>query len=249
MAPSPTPAQLLDAYTNATGQLRDAVLRVVENAWAELSSWREADIEAFVRQVTPVVAAGQRKTAAFTDAYLSQMEALATGKAVRPLGIPADVVSSATMRGVPVEDVYRRLGPEVWTELANGRTLDQAVRSAGARATGMARTDLQLAKTHATRYALERSGNATGYLRAPDGDACELCLLASEQVYSTDELMPIHERCACDVEPLFGDTDRSASPEPDVTNPDDVEIDVEDHGELGPVLVVKGQQFTGPDDI
>lgn len=249
MAPSLTPAQLLDAYTNVTGQLRDAVLSVVENAWGELSSWREADIEAFVRQVTPVVAAGQRKVAAYTDAYLSQMEAMATGQAIRPAGIPAEIVSSATMRGVPIEDVYRRLGPEVWTELANGRTLDQAVRTAGARATGMARTDLQLAKTHATRYTLERSDNASGFLRAPDGDACELCLLASEQVYSTGELMPIHERCACDVEPLFGGNDRSASPTPDVTNPDDVEVDVEDHGELGPVLVVKGQNFTGPDDL
>ena len=122
--------------------------------------------------------------------------------------------------------------------------------AATARATGMVRTDLQLAKTHAVAYVTENADHVRGYWRVPDGGACDLCLLAAEQTYSRGDLMPIHERCGCDVEPIFGsDAQRAASPEPAAPQDPDLELAVEDHGELGPVLTVAGQAFTGPDDI
>jgi hypothetical protein len=67
--------------------------------------------------------------------------------------------------------------------------------------------------------------------------------------------MPIHDRCACDVEPLFGETDPGQIINPDlldrINSAQDSGTDfvVEDHGELGPVLAVAGQHFDGPDDI
>ena len=85
-------AAILDAYTATTTDLRDTIVNYVERTFAELGSWRDADIEEFVRRVTPMIAAGQRKIAAYTDAYLAQLATLATGDAIAPLGIPRETV-------------------------------------------------------------------------------------------------------------------------------------------------------------
>lgn len=44
-----------------------------------------------------------------------------------------------------------------------------------------------------------------GYERVPDGNACDLCDLASGQRYTRGDLMPIHDGCGCGVEPLTED--------------------------------------------
>lgn len=44
-----------------------------------------------------------------------------------------------------------------------------------------------------------------GYERVPDGGACVLCLTAAGQRYHSDDLMPIHDKCGCGVEPLTED--------------------------------------------
>jgi hypothetical protein len=245
---TPHPSRLLDAYVAQTNRVRASVQHVVVATWNDMNAWRDSDIDDFARVVAPVVTGGQRRIATLTDSYLATLTAIVTGAPTRPVGIPADVVTDATMRGVDAREVYRRMGPTVWTALAHGRPLGDAVHDGLTRATVAAGTDLQLAKTHATRYALERNDRATGYARVPDGDACDLCLLASENTYGRGDLMPIHDRCNCDVEPLLDDGDRVASSAPS-TDGIDTELAVHEHGELGPVLGVAGQHFTGPDDL
>lgn len=251
---APSPAQLFDAYTTATTTTRARVLAFVRASWGGLDAWHASDIDTFVRRVVPVVNGGQVRAASLTDAYLAAIASLVLGVPNRPVGIPHRLVNDQTMRGVPAADVYRRTGPTVWTALSNGRTLDDAVSEGLTRALVAAATDLQLAKTHATRYALERNDGVVGYQRVPDDAACDLCLLASTQRYHSGDLMPIHDRCSCDVEPLFGDTDPGQIINADLLDRLDnvaagTDVVVHEHGELGPVLTVAGQAFTGPDDI
>jgi hypothetical protein len=252
---APSPAQIHDAYVHATDEVRRRILAYTQAAWHSLDQWRTPDIERFVRKVVPVVTGGQVRVANLTDAYLAAMATNVLGVATRPVGIPTSTVNDSVMRGVTTADVYRRTGPAVWSALAAGAPLDDAVHQGLTRALVTAGTDLQLARTHATRYSLSRDDRVVGYQRIPDGGACELCLLASTQRYRGEDLMPIHNRCGCDVEPLFGDGDTGQIIDHELLDrintarSSGTSIAVEDHGELGPVLTVAGQSFTGPSDI
>jgi hypothetical protein len=139
----------------------------------------------------------------------------------------------------------------------------------------MANTDLQLAKTR-TLYTVFRRGSYNDgspikmYRRVPGGEnPCELCEIASDQVYFTDDLMPIHDNCACDVEEETGEgltehdiayhhlsaiENDDPNADPEIINLDDPaddskQVAIRDHGELGPVLTWADQNFTGPQDL
>lgn len=237
--------------------VRARVVDYVRTIWTDLGDYRDADIDRFVSTVVPVVAGGQRQVAALTDAYLASVGTVILGKSVRPVGIPANVINYEALRGVPAAKVYARPGNVVWTALAGGVNLDEAVQRGLGRAMSITATDLQLARTHATRYAMANNDRIVGFRRVPSGgNVCELCSTASTQRYHRDDLLPIHPGCSCGVEPIYGTEDpgqvidpgTSDTGEPNtVDNPSDVVV--HDHGELGPVLAVKGQAFRGPDDL
>lgn len=249
---SPDPTRIFSAYVTSTTTLRRQVQAVVTHSWNGLADYRDADVERFARRVAPVVVGGQRQTASLTAGYLNAMSRAATGER-STIGIPPKLVDA--IRGVAALDVYRRMGPTVWTALARGSSLTDAVAIGLDRALITAGTDLQLAKTWAARHVLERSDKVVGFQRVPDGAACELCLLASTQRYHAGDLLPIHNRCGCDVEPLFGTHDPGQIINPDLLDrvnaarESGVDVVVHEHGELGPVLAVRGQSFDGPDDI
>jgi hypothetical protein len=255
------------------GGTRQRVLGFVNASWGQLDSWREPDIAAFAAKVAPVIAGGQRQVASLTDSYIAMLASITLETSVHPVGIPTKAVTDEAIRGVNVVEVFKRTGPTVWAALAGGASIDEAVQQGLQRALVMASTDLQLAKTTASQYALERQPRATGYQRVPDDGACDLCLLASTQRYHVGDLMPIHDRCGCDVEPLFADESsggqvinedlRSSLEEKGVTvyrgdgeqsfygtvGDAHIGVAVEQHGELGPVLTVAGQQFTSEADL
>lgn len=215
--------------------------------------YRDADLDAFVKQVVPVVLAGRRQVSALTDAYLSRVVG------IRSLG-PID---TDLLRGVAAAEVYARPFVTVRTELSKGKTIDAAVAAGAARLTDIALADLQLAKTHTTRT-VYRSAGIERFVRTLTGRAnCALCYLASTQTYSTDDLMPIHPGCDCGTAPVeagmrsvmdanlkatheavenrLGSSD-SGGRSPDYRK----QLIVHEHGELGPVLAVRGQHFSGP---
>lgn len=110
------------------------------------------------------------------------------------------------------------------------------------------------------------------------GNHCAMCILASTQRYHSFDLMPMHPGCQCSVAPIIGETDpgqvldeeavkrvheviardlgrkyvapsgRAGSTRAGELDYRDIVI-VNNHGELGPVLGVRGQNFTGPDLI
>lgn len=109
--------------------------------------------------------------------------------------------------------------------------------------------------------------------------SCGLCIIASTQRYHVHDLMPIHPGCDCEVAPIYGDSDpgrlinaqhlgdahaaiqerfgKSSSSARAIPGQfakgkpllyRDVLISHE-HGEIGPVLGIRGQKFTGPSDL
>ncbi len=104
---------------------------------------------------------------------------------------------------------------------------------------------------------------------------CALCVLASTQRYKRENLMPIHPGCSCTVRPVL-ETEPNADRrvlEPDIVGSvddiirntlgdkwvdpggrrgvakyRDIILTTHEHGELGPVLGVRGHHFQGPPD-
>ena len=258
-------------YRDQTAALRARIVRFVEARWRSMSSWRDADIDRFVAAVLPIVEGGQRTIAALTDAYLAALETAVTGAAVAPVGINPRTVTSLALRGVEGRDLYHRAGVTVWTALDRGTPLPAATQQGMQRAVSIATTTLQLAKTHTSRSIIAENANVAGYRRVLEGPkTCALCAVASTQRYHSEELMPIHGGCDCGVAPIFGDTDPGRIIDPDRLEGIRDELSgrfgvpgdrinkaaelrqyvvVNDHGEIGPVLGVRGQNFTGPDDL
>lgn len=281
MAVDPQVARIVTAYGDRVAAVRAAVVAYVERAWGSLDSWREPDIDRFVAAVLPVVSAGQVQTASLTDAYLAMLESAVLGGRVRPIGVSPVLVADDALRGVPASEVYRRPGITVWTALSEGVPLRSAVERGLRRATGLAATDLQLAKTHTARRVLESKDHVVGHRRALKGArSCGLCIVAATQRYRKSELQPIHGGCDCGVIPIYADADPGQVIDPDtlggvhaliaerfgafnsgarkipgVKDPSGKPLQYRDvlvtheHGELGPILGIRGQKFTGPSDI
>lgn len=234
--------QTIVRYQDQVAAIRQRVLSYVRAQWGTLDSWREADIDRFVAAIVPVVGGGQVRVAALTDNYLAtiQRQVMGSGSAV---GIPADVVSTDTMRGVPAVDVYKRSGSTVYGALSRGTPLELAVAAGLARALTTSSTDLQLARTHASRYVGERVGIIIGFRRVLSGGACTLCE-GSTAMFGHNELMPIHGHCTCGSVPVFrggpnpGEIEEGAPSDDDRGTPS-----VQDHGEIGPVLTSSDDDF------
>lgn len=213
---------------------------------------RDADLAHFVTSVVPVILAGRKQVSALTDAYLSRV------LGVRALG-PID---TDALRGVAPSEVYARPFVTVRTKLSEGLTYDAAVSAGAARLVDITLADLQLAKTHTSRT-VYRSAGVERFVRTLTGNVnCGLCYVASTQTYSTDDLMPIHPGCDCGTEPVIsGDRavmdknltatheaveDRLGESDSGARAPDyRKQLIVQEHGELGPVLTVRGQHFQG----
>ncbi|MGW1998143.1 hypothetical protein [Embleya sp. NPDC001921] len=254
------------AYIAASINLRAGLLGYIGRAFMLRSAWNRPDAAWFSSTVAPTIIGSQQYMAALTDRYIAASLAEQTGEAFEPVGIelPED------LRGVPTQAVYERPYVQLWTDLKNGKSFDQALGEAGRRATVLADTDLQLARTHASRQAIAGQPGAAGWKRVPTGPRnCLLCLVASTQRYRRQDLAAIHPQCHCIVEPIPGTRDPGQIIDPvllervhqAVTDagfeadrggrtPDYRQLIVtNDHGELGPVLSRRDQHFTGPDDL
>lgn len=267
----PRSAAVAAVYLTATAALRARLLGFVTTAFAGQGDYRDAAAAAFVANVVPMVLAAQQTMVPLTDAYLAHFIATATNTVASPVGIAATSVTGTATRGVNPTEVYRRPYTQVWTDLSRGKTLDQAVAAGQRRAVTIAATDLQLARTRTAQQVLQQSTkHVIGYRRelGPGTHHCAMCLLTSSRIYHKADLMPLHPGCSCTPTPIFrgeevpevdpallhdtvrrdlGDKYVRASGHGPVDYRDI--IITRDHGELGPVLAVRGQDFTGPSDI
>lgn len=251
----------------------DAVRRQVEAAararWAELDGdYSRAAVRAMAGALAPIVQAGAVQTAAAASAHMTARERVLFGAADATPVRQADLVD---LRGVPDVVALERAGTGARVALIEGATRAAAARDGERRLVSIATTAVQLAKREQSRRAVMRSIETVGYRRIPEGPYnCALCIVASTQRYHKRDLLPIHPACDCDVEPIYGredpgqviDRDRlelthdmvaerfgeeardhrdaRSGPAGDYRNL----IVVRQHGELGPVLTVRGHQHT-----
>jgi len=237
---------LAEAHIQAQARTRAATERAITTLWAQLASYNEADVSAFVTPAVATVTAAQRASIALTAAFISR------SLGYQPSPISAAQVIAALRPGTTPQEVYRRPFVTVWTDLKAGTPYQQAVAAGRARAQATAAMDVQLAMRQTLVTIGERTDDILGYRRVPDASACAFCRLIAGQRYTTEQLMPVHNRCGCGVD-LITEANRgdfTGNPENDLSiTRDGVTAAVVEHGELGPVLVNGAHTFTSLADI
>lgn len=239
------PRSLLEYHAH-TARVRRTVSGELSRYWSSMGSWRDADVDRFVRVAVPRVQAGQLAVAYATADRLG-------GRVDRKL-----VLGS---RAVDPREEYRRPAVSLYTALSEGKPLPDAVRAGVQRLTSLALTDMQVALVSQSRESL-RTSRFTHFRRVLTGfENCELCRLAAGHKYTRDDLLPIHGSCDCTVEPVYEDapappvdvsglqlTDARRQQLADGAAPESL-VAVHEHGELGPVLAWASDEFTGPSDF
>lgn len=267
---SPETIRTVNAMISSDALIRARVTDFITRSWTSLDNYRDADIARFIKAVLPVVQGAQWQLAALTDAYLAQVAAQTLGGSAAPLGLSTAEVTGTALRGVDPSEVYRRPATQLYTDLSKGKPFQEAVTSGLRRALNIAMTDLQLAKTHSARAVLSQDDRVVGHRRVLSGsENCGICHIASTQRYHKENLQPIHPGCDCGVAAIYGTEDpgqvideEHLSEVHDAvaerfgdSSADGRRIDykkliiVREHGEIGPVLTIKGQHFDGPSSI
>jgi hypothetical protein len=152
------------------------------------------DTGQFVERVVPIVLASQESVVAATDAYMSLEAGMSTGTSREPWRLDASrLIGARARRGELLEDVYGR----------NHRATQGTFRERMAREVD---TDITLAERGATYVHTEGDPRIAGYRRVlGTGKHCGLCVAASSQRYSKGDLRPIHLKCGCTTQPIYGD--------------------------------------------
>lgn len=177
-------------------------------------------------------------------------------------------VGGKTVLRLPVEEIFNRPAREYRAKVAGGMPEDKALEHSVNRAKIFMGTNVSLAEREATRQMFEeanrKSQQVTGWRRVIHPEAsttgvCGLCLAASDRIYGVEDLKPIHDHCNCEVLPITVDNDPG-----DELNIQDlrklydvaggtaakhlgkVHYKVDEHGELGPVLVPPRKKYTVP---
>lgn len=265
----PTRRELADAYQTLSGRLLDSAGVTAREAFLSLPDWRDENVAGFVSTMSNTLTATKRQAAKLAVAFYSEIAKL-DGKTFTPPVIPADTLSTSTLRnGADQVQVYSRPFVDMRTALGAGKTFSDALEAGAFRAQDLARTEVQLARRGAGLVARKGNKNIVGYLRVLSGsENCALCYVASTQRYHKADLQPIHPGCDCGEQPIYGSTDvgqvidqtrldavheavgdRFEVSDRGARSIDYSKIAIRQHGELGPVLTVADQHFTGPSDL
>lgn len=257
---------LAEAHIEGQRRLRVLVASAVTQIWRSLPGYDRPNLDEWLSRVVPLVLAGQRQSAALTEAYLAR------SLERQPLGInPAVLIGAAVRNGTAPETVYERPFVTLWTALKRGAQFEDALAQGLDRATSTAATDVQLSMTHTVASVSAADPMVSGFRRVTDGNACALCRIASTQRYHRGDLLPIHSHCGCGVLPIVGqptgqvidrDLLRQLKADGEVQKitaqrqraraREESGIDepaVHEHGELGPVLTNPAHDFTSISDI
>jgi hypothetical protein len=266
----------VEQFAAHSDALKQQLSQAIIAMYAGVNFYSAAEVSAAAQQATAASNTQALVQAGLAAQYVAFVSSLITGE---NLPTPA-LVLPALRAGVDMTDVFSRPAKLFRRLRSEGIDPAEAFRRAMLLAGQISDMNMTLAQREAyqaTFARLEQQVGITGYRRIVHPElaktgSCGLCIVASDQVYHTSFLMPIHERCNCTVLPIIGEIDPgnslnnltlgdfygaagpfSGSPGTEESTHGHhlkrVKVAVQDHGEYGPVLTILGQQFTGPDDL
>lgn len=256
-------AALVDQFAASAQQLEQASAQAAQSAWATFVAWYSgAAVTGMAAEVAGISQAAQETVAGLATEYVSQVAAVMTG--TRPPSPPRRLVTPVRNGADPVL-VQTRPAIAYRRAIALGKSHPEALNIAFGRAADVVSADITLQDRQAAQNMLDRMG-ITNYRRIIHPElsrtgTCGLCIVAADRVYNTGELMPLHPpSCKCTIMPIIGADDPGKTMNAiDIgavyeaagsTKADDLRmtrVQVNEHGEYGPVLTVESHDFRGPD--
>lgn len=256
----------VDQYAGRTDELSRQTAAAVLAAYSGVNFYNAAAVTAAAEQAADTSNTAAIIAAGLAAEYLSVISAQTAGAT---FGIP-NLPHIPVRNGVPLARVYERPVKLFRRQVARGAPPAQALEAAMRFAAALVDSDIRLSQRDSSNQVLRFLGQRygiKGYRRAIRPElsktgSCGLCIVASDRIYKSSELMPMHDRCKCVVLPIIGDIDPGNSlnnlwlddiyAEAGSTLAADLKRTryvVQEHGEKGPVLVLAGQTFTGVDDL
>lgn len=258
---------LVTAQGMAQSAIEDRAAMFAVQRMGAVDDWGDhAAIGLAARDTGRLVQSLSRQSAGATDAYLTRLLTEMTGRPTQAAGVLRLI--DPVRRGVAGWDTaYGRVADTVRFKLAQGVPFDEAVRAGLDRADVMARMDVTLARRDQSNVTVLASHRTKAYRRVihpelSETGTCGLCIAAADRRYNRGDLMPIHDRCNCEVVPITAEGDPGgtlndadlaavyASAESNYAKDLlKVKYKVRDHGELGPVLTDARHHWRGPLEV
>lgn len=233
------------------------ILRMPHDAW-----YHDPQVHAMADQVGHVVRSGQEARAQSMRAYLMH--------ATREIGMPMPrngvevTLPDQVATGVTAREEYARVAETYRYWVSQGETTQVALSRAATRAQTRADLTMQRAETIASQETLRAIGVKQWRriihpeLARVSHMSCGLCVVASDRIYHTSNLMPIHAGCNCTVLPIIDINGEKVDPGASINGAalkaiyaaaggdgapttdgwalKRVQVAVDQHGELGPIL-------------
>lgn len=167
----------------------------LNQAWATISSFDEAEIARFAKLIEPLMGAVKQTAVSVTSGYLSTVTGLPQ------VGVSAGLVESAFDAREPFISV--------WQALDSGVPYDEAVEAGRKRAESMIRTYMSSTARKTGDHYLHAAGvKSSLWRRVPDGKACPWCLKVAHDHYKSSESADFgHRNCGCSVLPSINNFD------------------------------------------
>lgn len=254
----------VDQYAWASEQVKSNTASAVAAAWGGFDGWYRDDLVNEVAvESAEISRGGQQAIAGIAEQYTAMVVAVMRDEQVSV----TDTRLPPVRNGADLAGVYRRPVDQYRQKVALGADPGEAQRTAVFRRDGLVFSDLLLAEREAqqAQMAAQKVKKFRRIIRPElsQSGTCGLCIAASDQIYSTRNLLPIHApSCRCKVLPIIGDDDPGQSlnredldklyAEAGSAKADDLRrtrYRVNQHGEFGPVLTKAGDKHRGPSDV
>lgn len=252
----------IDAYAAATDDVTADLVAAVLAAQAGVNPYSPSEVAAVAEE-----SAEQSELATVLAASIAAQYMSATLGTITDAPVPVPKPSLILLRGgADMTRVYSRPAKKYRIDVSKGVEPAEAWKRAQAYLAQIADGDIRLAQRQALNDSMRELG-VTRYRRIVRPElsktgSCGLCIAASDAVYKTSVLMPIHARCKCTVAPIVGALDPGSSlnnlelgdlydaaGDTSAARLKNTRYEVNEHGEWGPVLTRSGDNFTGPQDL
>jgi hypothetical protein len=259
----------VDQSAAAAASVTTNATQAASGAWAGFTGWYSA---AAVASQAALLAqssqAAQEAMVGIFSRYVAELIALLTDSRrvdvprvrLQPVRNGVDPVKVHSRPAYVFRETFALTGDEY---AAQERAIERAVQ--------LIETDIMLAARQVQHDSMDEL-KVTSYRRVlrpelSESGPCGLCVVAANRVYTIKDLLPIHGRCKCETMPIVDGLDPGLTlnerdlkrlyeaaggddgPSTSAKDLKRVRVKVNEHGELGPVLTVRGHKFTGPDDL
>lgn len=257
--------QLVDAQGLIQARMAQQAAAAARQRLEAFTDWWDGNaVQSLSADIAQAVASAQKITAQTTDAYLTRAAGTITGKTIRAAG---QIDVSRLRKGTTLDRVYNRLARDYRYLVSQKRPVEEALNAVLARSTAMTHMDVALAQRAQGQATLIHQG-IKGYRRVLHPElahvtgTCGLCIVAADQKYRVEQLLPLHNGCHCGILPITDAHDPGqdlnaadlkaiyqAAGSTEAEDLHRVQAKVHLHGELGPVLTNAQYDWRSPKDV